>query len=454
MAPMPMTQVAMPHVPMAQASMTQVAERGEETETISHDESRTFDEVHARVISDDKGKWDVVLPRTETVMQNGKIFFPDCNAYECESGLELSSWATGQICSRLNIPSAYFKRCPAQLQDEQFNWWNGDRPEESFDENEFSQGSNAQESSDKSFESHNGYHSQQNFEPDGYRNGKSQIAGYAFESGLYTGQGKTERWLLRAKGETLRALFTDRYTPIDNRMLLRCLHRSLPSQLKVQWIALDEESFHLRLFDPTRVIEVENGDPLMAGLHISNSEVGKRSVTIDAIVYRQVCSNGLIRLIKGKSLMQQRHIAVASGHLVSLLQRAMQQALTTSHEFLEQMVWSATEPINDVESEMKKLTADWHLSQAFVEQVEARLLNEERTHQDKLFGLVNALTRTAQSLNAEQRYDMEVLAGKFLERRLAKRERDVMPRSNKLVALPHSAIESAKVLLGAEEVTS
>jgi hypothetical protein len=131
----------------------------------------------------------------------------------------------------------------------------------------------------------------------------------------------------------------------------------------------------------------------------------------------------------------------------------MQQALSASHEFLEQMVWSAQQPINDVESEMKKLTSDWHLSQMFVEQVESRLHNDERTYQDKLFGLVNALTRAAQSLDAEQRYDMEVRAGKFLERRLAQREKDVM-RSNKLVALPHPAIESAKVLLGAEEVAS
>lgn len=429
-----LTQVAEPQVPMAQASMTQPAERFEKTETISHNENCTFDEVHARVHSDDKGKWDVVLPRTETVMQDGKIFFPDCNAYECESGLELSCWATGQICSRLNIPSAYFKRCPAPLQDEQFNWWNGDQVEKPFDESDFNDDSNAQE----------------DFEPDGY---KIQSADYGFSSNLYTGQGKAERWLLRAKGETLRAVLTDRYTPIDNRMLLRCLHRSLPSHLKVQWMALDEESFHLRLFDPTRVIEVENGDPLMAGIHISNSEVGKRSVTIDAIVYRQVCSNGLIRLIKGKSLMQQRHIAVASGHFVTLLQRAMQQALSVSHEFLEQMALSTKEPINDVESEMKKLATDWHLSQVFVEQVEDRLLHEERAHQDKLFGLVNALTRAAQSLDAEKRYDMEILAGKFLERRLAQRERDVT-RSNKLVALPHPAIESAKVLLGAEEVTS
>jgi hypothetical protein len=391
---------------------TQQVERIPELDSISQDENCTFDEVHARVHSDDKGKWDVVLPRTETVMQDGKIFFPDCCAYECESGLELSSWATGQICSRLNIPSAYFKRCPAPLQDEQFNWWNGDCQSETLADTD------------------------------------SDFA-MTHDAKLYTGQERVERWLLRAKGETLRAVLTDRYTPIDNQMLLRCLHRSLPPHLKVQWIALDEESFHLRLFDPTLVMEVKNGDPLMAGLHISNSEVGKRSVTIDAIVYRQVCSNGLIRLIKGKSLMQQRHIAVTPAHFVSLLQRAMHQALIASHEFLEQMAMATREPIRDVEKEMKILVSDWHLSQTFVEQVEDHLVHEERAHQENLFGLVNALTRAAQSLDAEHRYDTEVLAGKFLERKLAQSK-----RSANLVALPHPAITAAKVLLGAEEVAS
>lgn len=378
----------------------------------------TFDEVHERVCNDDKGKWDVVLPSSEIAMQDGKIFFSDCKAYDCESGLQLSNWATGQVCSRLNIPSAYFKRCPEELQDEQFNWWNG-QDEKTFDAIDFS--------------------SDANIIPDDLQ----------FNNALYTGQEKRERWLLRAKGESLRAVLTDRYTPIDNRMLLQCLHRTLPSRLQVQWISLDEESFHLRLFDPELCVEVSDGDPLMAGLHISNSEVGKRSVTIDAIVYRQVCSNGLIKLVKGKSLMQQRHIAIAPAHFVALLQQAMHQALIASHEFLEQTAWSAQEPIRDVETEMKTLVSDWHLSQVFVEKVEACLLHEERANQENLFGLVNALTRAAQSQDAEQRYDMEVLAGKFLERKLSHSQRPAH-----LVALPHPAVSAAKVLLGAEEVTA
>ena len=390
--------------------LTQPVERIDEHQTFLH-EKIAFDEAHEKICADDRGKWDVVLPSSEIVMQSGKIFFPDCKAYDCEAGLQLSNWATGQMCNRLNIPAAYFKRCPEELQDEQFNWWNS-QEEKSFDAIDF---------------------------PVGIRPNDR----------FYTGQEKRERWLLRAKGQTLRAVLTDRYTPIDNRMLLRCLHRSLPPHLKVQWMALDEESFHLRLFDPTCVIEVKNGDPLMAGLHISNSEVGKRSVTIDAIVYRQVCSNGLIRLIKGKSLMQQRHIAVTPAHFVSLLQRAMHQALIASHEFLEQMAMATREPIRDVEKEMKILVSDWHLSQTFVEQVEDHLVHEERAHQENLFGLVNALTRAAQSLDAEHRYDTEVLAGKFLERKLAQSK-----RSANLVALPHPAITAAKVLLGAEEVAS
>jgi len=313
------------------------------------------------------------------------------------------------MCSRLNIPAAYFKRCPAELQDEQFNWWNG-QDGEALDVEDFTT----------------------DIMPDGR---------------LYTGQGKTDRWLLRAKGESLRAVLTDRYTPIDNRMLVQCLRRTLPPRLQIQWISVDDESFHLRLFDPELRIEVRDGDPLMAGLHISNSEVGKRSVTIDSIVYRQVCTNGLIRLVKGKSILQQRHIAVSPAHFIALLKRAMLQAVIASHEFLEQMAWSSREPIRDVETEMKNLVSDWHLSQVFVEKVELCLLHEERANQENLFGLVNALTRAAQNLDAEQRYDMEVFAGKFLERKLSQSQ-----RSANLVALPHPAVSAAKVLLGAEEV--
>jgi hypothetical protein len=101
----------------------------------------------------------------------------------------------------------------------------------------------------------------------------------------------SEQWLLRAKSETLRAVLTDRYTPLDSRILLDSLFRTLPSHLEVQWLALDDESFHLRVVDPTLGREVFPDDRLTAGIHTANSEVGRRSVTVNALVGRRTSAD-------------------------------------------------------------------------------------------------------------------------------------------------------------------
>jgi hypothetical protein len=388
----------------------------------------SFEEVREKVQADDKAKWDIVLPRSEVLMRDGKIIFPDCKAYECEDGVVPSPWATSQICGRLNIPTGYFRRCPAYLQDAQFNHWCA--------KSRRAQRSDALENEDapaaSDYPESNGYcHPEEYFseedhqasshsEPQEYQDGwpRGSGNGHQFKNSIYCGAQKTEQWLLRAKGETLRAVLSDRYTPLDNRMLLDSLFRTLPSNLEVQWLSLDDESFHLRIVDPKLGRDVFPDDRLTAGIHIANSEVGRRSVTVDALVYRMVCSNGLIKLVKGKSLLQQRHVAVSQPHFVALLRQGMAQALSTANAFLSQMERATALPLGDVEAEMKSLMQHYHLSQGFVEQVKASLQRERSDQQQTVFGLTNALTAAAQSLDAEARYGVECLAGRILGRRL------------------------------------
>lgn len=399
-----------------------------------------FEQVQDKVQSDDKEKWDVVLPRSEVLMREGKLLFPDARFYECEDGIVPSPWAVGQICQRLNIPTSYFRRCPSHLQDVQFNWWNakprnrgrdqvaiaepsghaheyGHTPFDAyaFNENPFGD----EETNGDSYASTESA-STESFdtgEPSAYQNGFSKGSGngHKFRNGIYAGTEKSEYWLLRSKGEVLRAVLTDKYTPLDNCTLLDSLHRCLPAHLQVQWLSLDNESFHLRIIDPRMTKEILRDDPLMAGLHIANSEVGKRSLSVDVMVWRQVCSNGLIKLVRGKNLLCQRHVSVSPHHFTALLKQALSSAVSHANDFMEQMAWSTQEPIKDVESEMKSLMQHYHLSQNFTDQVKAALQNERSDQQSTVFGLTNALTAAAQTLDAEQRYDVEVLAGKWLE---------------------------------------
>jgi hypothetical protein len=445
-------------------------------------EPLSFEQVRERVQGDDRGKWDIVLPRSEVLMRNGNLLFPDCKLYECEDGLTPLPWATAQICQRLNIPTGYFKRCPAHMQDTQFNFWNGRSrsdlrsspamleapPADSYpEENGYCH--------PEEFEESNGYHpSAENDgfyhgEPEEYQNGwqRGPRNGHQFKNGIYAGAEKSDYWLLRAKGESLRAVLTDRYTPLDNRTLIEALQKTLPSHFEVQWLALNEESFHLRLIDPTLSREVLAGDPIMAGLHISNSECGRRAAVVDSTVFRKVCANGMIRLIRGKNILCQRHVAVSPPHFVALLKQSLSIGLATASDFMEQMEWATKESVRDVEAEMKSLAQHWHLSQSFVGQVQASLKLERADQQETVFGLVNAVTQAAQTLDAEARYEMEVVAGKLLERKSMQSLRG--GGRNRSVRVPETlpsdgatpgesdvseAIEAAEVLFEAQVVAT
>ena len=208
------------------------------------------EEVRRRVQTDDIGKLDTLVAKEDISLFDGKLCAP-CNSQTRSSlCLQPTHWATSQLCQRLGIPTAYFRRCPTELQDFQFNHWIG-------------------------------------------ADGRSG-----------------EKWFLRARGSQLRGVLTSRYTPLDNHELMDAVLPIAEDRFTVSWFALTEESLHLRLIDPRLGRDVLPDDRLTVGVHVANSEVGLRSVTIDALVYRLVCTNGLIRLVKGKSLLHRRHVSI------------------------------------------------------------------------------------------------------------------------------------------------
>lgn len=339
-------------------------------------------QVREQVREEDEGKWDATVFRDQLTLLNGKLLVPENVTSQEVEELTPTTWATAQMCGRLGIPTAYFRRCPLDLQDAQFNVWarHHDR-----------------------------------FETSGFENSLRSDSGTRYASSTRNGLGN-ERWLIRAKHDSLRGVLSDRYTRLDNKPFLDCLEPLVPSRLQVKWFALTGESLHLRLIDPTLAREVLPDDRIMVGLHIANSEVGKRSVTVDAIVWRLVCQNGLVRLVKGKSLLQQRHIFVSQSNFKRDLERAMGEALTTAAGLLEKMAQSTTEHLEDIETVIEKIGERHQLSEAFQEKIKNALLLENRGQQETLYGLTNALTQAAQTLPPDDRYGMEVMAGEVMER--------------------------------------
>lgn len=346
-------------------------------------------EVGERLHADDAGKWDMVTRRDELEMQEGRLLVP---APSGERSLGLSTWASGQLCSRLGIPVSYFRKCPTALQDVQANHWLRNPRASVAPRDEEEDGSSGTDACE-----------------DGGKPRCRRSATQAHASA------QPERWRLRARDETLRAVVSDRYSPLDNAVLWEQLRGLVPHGYRVDWFGLSDESLHLRLVDLERCREVLPGDDLSIGIHIANSEVGGRALSVEALVYRLVCKNGLIRRMGGKSLLRQRHIHISTLRLEAALAEATHRALEEAEGFLHLLKAATLTLIPDVGGTIEQLGSRWALSQGTQEAVKAALLREIPSQQETLYGVINAFTYTAQNMPDEARYDLEVLAGHLAE---------------------------------------
>ena len=97
-------------------------------------------------------------------------------------------------------------------------------------------------------------------------------------------------------GRVARALLSDRYRRIDNMEIASAV---LPlfagsDQYEVISSEVTENRMYLKILSRRLEMEVVPGDYVQAGVVISNSEVGLGSVNVQPLVYRLVCTNGMI----------------------------------------------------------------------------------------------------------------------------------------------------------------
>ena len=134
------------------------------------------------------------------------------------------------IGQRLGIPAPYIEKCPPELQAENLNYWL----------REIDQNKNL-------FCRFDGYH--------------------------------------------LRAIFSERYKPMDHHAILSQL--DVPENAKCNF-RVDENMMQLSIPDSSNIFRVAANDDLVPGVALSNSEVGLKSFNISAYYLRIVCTNGLI----------------------------------------------------------------------------------------------------------------------------------------------------------------
>ena len=93
-----------------------------------------------------------------------------------------------------------------------------------------------------------------------------------------------------------RALLSDRYRRIDNMEIATDVLPLFAGQadMTVASSAVTPQRLYLKIVNTRLEQEVKPGDVVQAGVVISNSEVGLGAVSVQPLIYRLVCSNGLI----------------------------------------------------------------------------------------------------------------------------------------------------------------
>lgn len=218
---------------------------------------------------------------------------------------------------------------------------------------------------------------------------------------------------------TGRAFLSDRYRRIDNPEVVTHL---LPSIMGIDGIQvmscnISDDYLYIKIVNKKVEGEVVVGDCVQAGIVISNSEVGLGSIMVQPLLYRLVCTNGMIinelgtkkyhvgkRIEEGEfGLFSDETIAADNEAFFLKLRDTALSALSQAgfNKALDILKEKAGIEITGKPKEVIELTQKQY---GFTNEESDRILEHFlRDNDNSLYGLANAVTRTSQDVDSYQR---------------------------------------------------
>ncbi|MDR3562200.1 MAG: DUF932 domain-containing protein [Negativicutes bacterium] len=125
---------------------------------------------------------------------------------------------------------------------------------------------------------------------------KAEIPGLLDENVNAWFRQNPETRMVRTMDGQARAFLSNRYRRIDNYELAGAVLPLLADARGVQVVSCEvtERRMYIKVINKRMELEVKRGDVVQSGIVISNSEVGLGALKIEPLVYRLVCTNGLI----------------------------------------------------------------------------------------------------------------------------------------------------------------
>jgi hypothetical protein len=247
-------------------------------------------------------------------------------------------------------------------------------------------------------------------------------------------QGDGERRMIRTLDGTVRAVLSERYRRLDNFDLAESVLPVLQQLPDVVFesVELTETRMYLKCVTPRLTYEMTPGDIVQAGVVVSNSETGQGTLSVQPLLFRLVCRNGLI---VADSSLRKTHVGRALGtddegltvfrddtmraddRAFFLKVRDVVQAAVTEATF-RQAAWKLQRTrkiplVGDPVRTVEVLAQRYALNDTERSGVLRHLINESELSG---YGLVNAVTHFSQDLQDYDRAtEFESLGGKLIE---------------------------------------
>lgn len=246
------------------------------------------------------------------------------------------------IGQRLRVPAPYIDRCPSHLQAEQLNWWLR----------------------------------QQNQDTDLF---------------------------CRFEDNTLRAMFTKRYKPMDNVEIIEQL--DVPDNTGCM-LKIDDGMLQLSLPDRKSAFDVSPGDEMIPGVSVSNSEVGLKTFSVSAYYLRIACLNGMV--VTDYISQSFRHTSTRGLDNFGEVMSSVSTAILRSNE---QFKVAIDAEVEDAMLMIANLAKSYQFTKQAIEHIQ-----EHYEGPQTMFGVIQAFTAAAKdiSLSVERSYALERAGGKIL----------------------------------------
>ena len=266
-------------------------------------------------------------------------------------GVEVLPQAQRLLANRLRVPFTYLERCPADLQAENLNHW------------------------------------------------------------LKQERKQRETFFCRFNGQKeVRAVFTDRYTAIDNREILAKMPElGFRPEQEVQYM-LDDGMMVVKVPEYARSFEVALKDNVVPGLSIGNSA---KSDSCPSASSASICGWSAPTAWSCRSRSARARFKHISRKAFEALPETIRQVAESSNRQQAQMVISVNTPVHNPIQTIESFNKRFGLTQAEGEMVKASFAQETG---ETMWNVIQAYTGSARSpeLTVEAAYRLERVGGQIL----------------------------------------